>query len=213
MLQKYSIEVGFLYKFIKNTTERVNARCKMHEVNGCMWHVHTRIEKGNDYFYITRLNKIHSCGAAVRTSKNSRMSSKLVLTLIREKIYDRPLTRPADVVFNFKKDYGLDITYHHVWWGVERARNDIFGNQSLSFDMLRWYKEQVMRTNLGSFVEIDYDTNSRRFKRVIVAFSACIHGFNHCRPMLFLDRTFLKARYKGNLFAATAKDENQGFVC
>ncbi|KAK9281019.1 hypothetical protein L1049_003911 [Liquidambar formosana] len=210
-LRKYSIEIGFLYKFIKNTIKKVNARCKMHEVNGCMWHVHARIKKANDYSYITRLNNIHSYGATIRTSKNTRISYELVSTLIQDKIHDRPLTRPADVVFDLKKDYGLDIMYHHAWWGIDRANNDIFGDQSLSFDMLHWYKEQVMKTNPGSFVEIDYDTNSRRFKRVFVAFSACIHGFNHCRPMLFLNGTFLKARYKGNLLATTAKYENQEF--
>ncbi|KAL7164384.1 hypothetical protein ACSBR2_040320 [Camellia fascicularis] len=32
--------------------------------------------------------------------------------------------------------------------------------------------------------------------------SACINGFNHCRPLLFLDGTFLKGRFKGFFFMA-----------
>ncbi|KAL7221485.1 hypothetical protein ACSBR1_023442 [Camellia fascicularis] len=39
--------------------------------------------------------------------------------------------------------------------------------------------------------------------------TACIDEFNHCCPLLFLDTTFLKGRFKGFLLAATAKDGNQ----
>ncbi|KAF7154667.1 hypothetical protein RHSIM_Rhsim01G0102300 [Rhododendron simsii] len=34
--------------------------------------------------------------------------------------------------------------------------------------------------------------------------------FNYCRPLLFLDGTFLKSMYKGSLLSACTKDRNQG---
>ncbi|XP_028084377.1 uncharacterized protein LOC114285536 [Camellia sinensis] len=46
--------------------------------------------------------------------------------------------------------------------------------------------------------------------RYFISFKACIDRFHHCRPLLFLDATFLKGRFKGFLLAATAKDGNQG---
>ena len=54
------------------------------------------------------------------------------------------------------------------------------------------------------------DAITGRFKRLFVSFFGCINGFQFCRPLLFLDGTFLKGRYKGMLLAATAKDGNQG---
>ncbi|KAK9273681.1 hypothetical protein L1049_018491 [Liquidambar formosana] len=210
VLKMYSMEVGFEYDLVKNTKERIIAIYKRRNTNNCMWHVYATLQKINGYFYIRTLNNVHTCGAAVRTTKNSRMSSELVASLIRDKVRDKPLTRPTDVVYDFKVNYGLDITYHHAWWGVERAKNELFGHQSLSFDLLRWYKEETERTNPGSIIEIDYDSNTGHFKRVFVSFYACIYGFWYCRPMLFLDGTFLKGRYKGNLLAATAKDGDQG---
>ncbi|XP_028095032.1 uncharacterized protein LOC114295048 [Camellia sinensis] len=51
---------------------------------------------------------------------------------------------------------------------------------------------------------------SYRVAWYFISFRACIDGFNHCRPLLFLDGTFLKGRFKGNLLAATAKKANQG---
>ncbi|KAK9290183.1 hypothetical protein L1049_008349 [Liquidambar formosana] len=53
------------------------------------------------------------------------------------------------------------------------------------------------------------DEDSKWFKRFFAYFYACIHGFKYCRPMLFVDGTFLKSKYKGQLLAATAKDGNQ----
>ncbi|KAK9284049.1 hypothetical protein L1049_012309 [Liquidambar formosana] len=209
-LKMYSMEVGFEYDFVKNTKERVIATCRRRATNNCMWRVNATLQKINGYFYIRSLNNIHTCGAAIRTTKNSRMSSELVASLIRDKVRDKPLTRPTDIVYDFKESYGLDITYHHAWWGVDRAKNELFGHQSLLYDLLRWYKEETERTNPGSIIEIDYDINTGRFKRVFVSFYACIYGFWYCRPMLFLDGTFLKGRYKGNLLAATAKDGDQG---
>ncbi|KAG5548413.1 hypothetical protein RHGRI_013939 [Rhododendron griersonianum] len=40
-------------------------------------------------------------------------------------------------------------------------------------------------------------------------FGACKYGFNYCRPLLFLDDTFLKSMYEGSLLSACTKDGNQ----
>ncbi|KAL7181231.1 hypothetical protein ACSBR1_040162 [Camellia fascicularis] len=93
---------------------------------------------------------------------------------------------------------------------VEKARGELFGAHSVSFDQLRWYREAVMQYNPGSYVDIDYDEHNYRFRRFFISFKASIDGFRHCRPLLFLDGTFFKGRFKGFLLAATGKDGNQG---
>ena len=67
-----------------------------------------------------------------------------------------------------------------------------------------------MRTNLGSVFELDVDESSRCFRRLFVTFHGCLYGFQFCRPLLYVDGTFLKGRYKGHLLAATSNDGNQG---
>ncbi|XP_028115990.1 uncharacterized protein LOC114313775 [Camellia sinensis] len=127
-----------------------------------------------------------------------------------EIVRDKPLTRPCEVVTILKRDYGLDVSYHVVWLGVEKAKAVIHGDHSLSFDQLRWYSDAVMRYNPGSYVNIDYDTSSRQFCRFFVSFAACISEFNSCWSLLFLDGTFLKRKYKGQLLVTMAKDRNNG---
>ncbi|KAL7252937.1 hypothetical protein ACSBR1_007484 [Camellia fascicularis] len=65
--------------------------------------------------------------------------------------------------------------------GVGKARSGLFGDSTTSFDQLRWYLET----------------------------DVCM-AFNFVVPLLFVNGTFLKGRYKGHLLAATSKDSNQG---
>ncbi|KAL7213354.1 hypothetical protein ACSBR2_015968 [Camellia fascicularis] len=80
----------------------------------------------------------------------------------------------------------------------------------MSFNQLRWYSNSIMENNPHSYINLEFDKKTRRFVRYFSSFCACIDGFHHCRPLLFLDGTFLKARFKGNLLVPTAKDDNQG---
>ena len=67
-----------------------------------------------------------------------------------------------------------------------------------------------MQYNPGSYGNLDFKQSTGRFKRFFISFKSCIDGFNHIRPLLFLDGIFLKGRFKGNLLAATGKEGNKG---
>ncbi|XP_028104093.1 uncharacterized protein LOC114303140 [Camellia sinensis] len=210
-LCKYAIEIGFKFVYVKNEKCRVIAVCSMRESKACLWRVHASLESASNFFYIRTLHDEHTCGAVVRTSKNSRMSSNLVASLIVDEVHGNPQTRPIGVVRQFTDQHGLTITYNHAWLGIEKARTTTFGDFSMSYDEIRWYMDIVMSTNSGSYLRLDYNHQSGRFKRFFVAFNASIQGFRHCRPLLFIDGTFLKGKYKGTLLTATAKDGDQGF--
>ncbi|XP_028066180.1 uncharacterized protein LOC114269109 [Camellia sinensis] len=146
---------------------------------------------------------------------HSRMSSDLVTDLIVEGVHDNPLTRPDHVVWDFKLGYGLRVSYRQAWLGLEKAKCEIFGDYLMSFDQLRWYVDVAKSCNLGSYIKFKCNDDTKRFKRLFVSFHGSISGFDYCRSLLFLDGTFLKGRFRGNLLAATGKDGNQGFfpVC
>ncbi|KAL7218225.1 hypothetical protein ACSBR2_011491 [Camellia fascicularis] len=75
------------------------------------------IEIGFEFVYVKNkktLHDEHSCGAAFRTSKNSKMSSNLVTSLIVNEVRGNLQTRPIDVVRQFTDQYGLTITYNHA---------------------------------------------------------------------------------------------------
>ncbi|XP_028062631.1 uncharacterized protein LOC114265963 [Camellia sinensis] len=154
----------------------------------------------------------HTCGVAVRTSTNRLVGSDLVADIMVKRIRDKPLTRPTEVILDIKQDYSLDITYRVAWLGVEKATGELFGAHSISFDQLWWYSVVVMEHNLGSYVTLEHDEHTHWFTKYFISFKACIDGFTHCRPLFFLDVTFLKGCFKRFLLAATAKDDNQAFA-
>ncbi|XP_028083309.1 uncharacterized protein LOC114284574 [Camellia sinensis] len=189
---------------------RVTAVCTLQEQKRCSWLILGRVQTCNGYFYLKTLNNLHSCGAVVRTRKNNRLNSELVCNVIGDQLRDKLLTRPTDVVFDLKKEYDLNVSYHIAWLGVEKARGEVYGDYHVSFDQLMWYTDAVMQYNPGSYVNLDFEQSTGRFKWFFISFKSCIDGFNHIRPLLFLDDTFLKGRFKGNLLAATGKDGKKG---
>ena len=44
------------------------------------------------------------------------------------------------------------------------------------------------------------------------SFAICIESFRHCRPVLYIDGTFLTGKYKGQILAAIGVDGNQHIV-
>ncbi|KAL7264259.1 hypothetical protein ACSBR1_002252 [Camellia fascicularis] len=204
------MECGFHIKFVKNDCVRVTVICAMNESKSCTWAVHRRKLGANGFFYLRKWNSEHICGVAVRTSTHPLVGFDLVADIVSERVRDRPLTRPTKVILDLKQDYGLDISYRVVWLGVEKARAELFGAHSISFDQLHWYSNTVLEHNPRTYLNIEYDDHTQRFTRYFISFKACINGFYHCRPLLFLDATFLKGCFKGFLLAAIAKDENQG---
>ncbi|XP_028069075.1 uncharacterized protein LOC114271673 [Camellia sinensis] len=182
----------------------------MRDMKGCSWFVHVRVLDANGFFYVRKWDSEHSCDVAVCIVKNSCLRSDIVSDIFSQCICDKPLTRPIDVAFDLKKNYRLEISSHVAWLGVEKARGELFGAHSVSFDQLCWYSEAVMEHNLSTYINIECDVHDNWFKRYFISFKACIDGFKHCRPLLCLDSTFLKGKFKENLLVATTKDGNRG---
>ncbi|KAL7235180.1 hypothetical protein ACSBR1_018636 [Camellia fascicularis] len=124
-------------EFRKNDSVRITAKCMFSESRGCLWSIHVRVLNANGFFYLKKWCRDHTCGVAVRTDRNPRMGSELVTDVITERVHDKPLTRPTDVKYDFKKAYRLQISYRVAWLGVKKARGELYGDHSMSFDQLR----------------------------------------------------------------------------
>ncbi|KAI8561132.1 hypothetical protein RHMOL_Rhmol04G0313600 [Rhododendron molle] len=209
-LQRYAIENGFMYDLVKNDKYRVTAKCS---ISSCGWCVHAILDRSSKQFWIKKLVNEHGCGSTYRTNKHKRVTSSLVASEVTSMVQKKNNTSPTDLLDLFLDKYGLDLSYHHAWLGVEKARGEIFGDYESSFDKLRWYVEAAKIANPGSLLKLEVDPVSKEFSRFFVSFNACITGFNHCRPFLCLDGTHLKGRFKGCLLAATGKDADQENDC
>ncbi|CAL8153334.1 unnamed protein product [Prunus armeniaca] len=148
-------------------------------------------------------------GECIRDWKSTMMCSKVLSSILAEQIASKPLMKPIEIVKDFKKYYGLDISYHSAWYGKELGRKRVHGDESMSYRHLAWYVGAVLSSNYGSHCTLECDPETSGFKQIFISFHACIEGFKYCRPLLFLNGTFIKNKYKGHLLAATGKNGNQ----
>jgi hypothetical protein len=65
---------------------------------------------------------------------------------------------------------------------------------------------------LGSVTRIYKDKIVRVFGRAFWTFGPCIMAFQHCRPVITVDGTFLTGQYKGTLLTAIGNDGGDKLV-
>ncbi|KAL7263991.1 hypothetical protein ACSBR1_002028 [Camellia fascicularis] len=196
VLCKYAMERGFQFKYFKNDLVRITIVCKFAAATDCAWSVHARVLPSSWLFCVKRFDSVHTCGATVRIYRNPRTRSELVSSVVADRMRGQQLKRPTDVHDWVLKKRGVKCL------GITPCRSTNSGG----------IVSPLWKKNPNSYINLEFDQKSGRFVRYFISFCVCINGFNHCRPLLFLDGTFLKGRLKGNLLAATAKDGNQGVL-
>ncbi|XP_020249904.1 uncharacterized protein LOC109827324 [Asparagus officinalis] len=154
---------------------------------------------------IKNFKSTHTCDQHGANAGNSMVSRKFIASQIQVVLKVRPDLRVVDIKNGILSNFGININYSKTWWGKETAQQDLFGDDDNAYGSLRWYvlfysseitltyESMVHATNPESLVVIDADDG--RFK---------------CRPILFLDGTSIKDRYRGILLSATEYDGNQG---
>ncbi|KAH7864694.1 hypothetical protein Vadar_032720 [Vaccinium darrowii] len=112
VLQRYAIENGFMYEFVKNDKFRVTAVCKIAK---CEWRVHAILNRVTGEFRIKELVNDHRCGSTYRRNKHKRVPSSLVANEITNTVQQNNNTSPMYISEFFMDKYGLDLSYHHAW--------------------------------------------------------------------------------------------------
>ena len=209
-LLKYAIEVGFRFVYVKNDADRIVVDCFNKLRDGCKWHVSGYTSSANGFFYIRELHNVHTCKGVLRTQTSSLLRSSVVKTCIENDVRLNPSITPKEIIRNFKDNYGFDITYKVAYKAKDLAKESIYGGAADSYNMLAWYQESVLESNPGSIFVLEKDESTNRFNRLFLAFYGCVEGFKYCVPVLFVDGTFGKSMYKGQILTAIAKDGDQG---
>ena len=131
----------------------------------------------------------------------------MITSKIAEKLKDQPNYRPVDIVIDIKCELGVEISYSKAL----RARNAALvlnnGTHEDGYKNLPRYCEDLEVGDPKSKVVVER-TAENKFQHLFLCHGACASGFGYCRPLLGLDGTHLKSKYKGILLAATVTDAN-----
>lgn len=175
----------------------------------CPWMISAIEDRADGAFCISSYDRNHMCGTVFGAVSRRRVNHHIIIDIIIEDIRSMPTLTPVQVQSVVKKNYGIEISYCVAWKALDRGRGLVFGDHSTSFSMLPAYFDELNNANPGSYVHLDVGED-QKFIRCFFTFQACLRGFNHSRPMVIVDDTFLKGRHKGCLLSAVAKDGDEG---
>ncbi|XP_020262515.1 uncharacterized protein LOC109838487 [Asparagus officinalis] len=183
-LQYYSIAKRFEYDFYHNEQRHIRVYCRFKHTHGCPWMLFASPLRNLSIMSIKNFESTHTCGQHGENAGNLRASRKFIASQIQAVLKVRSDLRAVDI------------------------KNDMLSNFSIKINYSKAYESMVHATNTGSRVVIDAD--DRRFRRLFISYNAYIEGFiARCRPLLFLDGTFIKDRYRGILLSATGENPYQ----
>ncbi|KAI4301943.1 hypothetical protein L6164_035174 [Bauhinia variegata] len=202
-LRDTAIALHFEMQTIKSDKTRFTAKCAS---EGCPWRIHAAKLPGVPTFTIRTINENHTCGGITHLG-HQQASVQWVANSVERRLKENPNCKPKEILEEIHKVHGITLSYKQAWRGKERIMAAMRGSFEEGYRLLPQYCEQVKRTNPGSIASVYGNPTDNCFQRLFISFQASIYGFlNACRPLLGLDRTYLKSKYLGTLLLATGFD-------
>ncbi|KAL6531490.1 hypothetical protein OROMI_027853 [Orobanche minor] len=213
---KLTMTTAVGYYHMKNHVESVTARS-----SGTRYHLVCKF-RGRCEFVIRasalgrawKINQFrpHNCEFDFRYHPHPKVSSKVVAAeFVDNFTEDGFLLRPLDIQGKLLRDHGVHVTYRTALAGKNHAIKESYGDADKSFQLLPTYLYMLKELNPGSIVALQ-TCDDGIFQFVFFALGACIRGFSSCRPVIVIDGTHLKGKYKGIMFIAATKDANEQIV-
>jgi hypothetical protein len=150
----------------------------------------------------------HTCGSVNRCG-DTMAAKAWVADRSIEFLRDKPSMGVKELQKELYKKYKMDIPYHRVFRGKEKALDIINGKWDDGYNLLPSYKAELLRCVPGSVVELDTEVHKGKicFRRFFVALKPSIDGFLlGCWPYISMDATHLTGRSRGQLAATVAVD-------
>lgn len=202
---KYAIAHKFNYKFTRNCRQRIVVQCA---ASGCPFQICVRgsLQRSMVVVRIFKGQHVHDAGdeGEQLTWAKRRLKASMLAQVIEAKVRVSPDYSPVDIMKDLELELGVKLTYTQSWRARERVRMMVQGKPDDQYKILPWMCEAICRDNPGSTAICDLEGS--RFKRLFVAYAACLNGFRYCRPILFLGSSHLHGLCKGFMFVACGLD-------
>ena len=208
-LSLYAVTKNFQFKVVCSSTTRYEVHC-FHDT--CKWKLRAnKIPHSEKLWIVKTYFREHAClqYSQAMNGNHRQATSRVIGDAIKEK-YDgiARVYKPREIKFDFKLKYGVDISYDKAWRAREHALNSVRGTAEESFSRLPLYFAMLESKNPGTVTRIATD-DGQCFKYCFMALGASIRGFrSSIRPVVVVDGTTLKHRYRGYLYIASAVDGN-----
>ncbi|XP_019239639.1 PREDICTED: uncharacterized protein LOC109219619 [Nicotiana attenuata] len=158
-------------------------------------------------FKVRSYNNNHTCGYGERYLTQRQATSGVIASIVKDKyVNPKKIYTANDIIDDIQKQYGIEVSYMKAWRAKEIAMAMIRGSPSDSYKELPKYFYMLEQTNPGTVTKL-HKTEDGCFLYAYVSLYTSIKGREHCRPILVVDGSFLKAvAYKGTILTACTQD-------
>ncbi|XP_038902318.1 uncharacterized protein LOC120088954 [Benincasa hispida] len=196
---------NFEYKVRKSTKSLFTVKCIE---DNCKWILHAVKIPECDIFKITKHIRSHTCSIGILNHDHRQATAAVVGELIKDKFTGIGCVyKPCHIVKDMRKEYGVNISYDKAWRARETAYALARGTPEESYVVLHAYGEALKMENPGTRFEIELE-NDVHLKYMFMALGPCIRGFSSCRPVIIVDGSHLKGKYKRTMLVGVSMDGN-----
>nr|XP_009804059.1 PREDICTED: uncharacterized protein LOC104249347 [Nicotiana sylvestris]XP_016441588.1 PREDICTED: uncharacterized protein LOC107767182 [Nicotiana tabacum] len=200
-----AIKGHFEFKVVRSSSTIYLLKCND---DRCGWWVRAFRIKDSTLFKIVKIEKKHDCSVNTMKADQRHVTLKLISGYIIDNLRGpRFEVTPAFVMVEMQKLHGLDIGYHKAWRTIQLTSALIRGTPEENYELLSSYLYMMTSKNSGTYTNIKIDDNNR-FLYMFYAYGSSISGWNHCRPVISVDATFLKSKFRDVLIISDSKDAN-----
>ena len=144
----------------------------------------------------------HTC-IPVRYTRKS-FGQKELIHLFTEKIRDNLFYSAAQMIKDLKRDYKINIKYS-VYYTTKQSILTLLNKETiLNFSFLQKFLFLLREKNPGTFIQIQETEGV--FQRAFFATSLSINSLKYLRPLISLDRIYMRSEFKGILLCAVGID-------
>lgn len=215
-LQEYSVRHHrpFIVQH-SDVNKRYTVRCERR----CGWKVWGRKRRDNQW-KIANVKQPHTCGTAQVFGEHLQATANFIARRIMTVVSVDPDVSVAtliEVICGFIK---YRVKYGKAWRAKQRAMQLLWGDWKEAYSLLPRILTAMQAKNSGmvfypwhgNCMELDGGVMKHVLGRVYWSFEQCIDAFKHCRPILFVDATFLTGKYYGALMLAVGIDAEDQLI-
>ncbi|XP_074358120.1 uncharacterized protein LOC141697578 [Apium graveolens] len=144
---------------------------------------------------------------------HKKLSARMIAQLVKPLVIDTPEIPIKTIIPLINNEHNHIVGYKKAWRGKQIAIEEVYGSWATTYQALPMFLEAIMKTNPGTIAEIDAVPHAKErgtsvCKRIFWSLKAMMDGWQHARPVISIDGTFLKGRYRGKLLIVMGVDSN-----
>ncbi|XP_077237187.1 uncharacterized protein LOC143878856 [Tasmannia lanceolata] len=210
MVREYAIEHWFVYVPIQTTPKKYDLRCKN---RSCPWRLTGTTYSG--YVKVKRFIPDHTCSNSLKGNDHPLVTASWAAETCLG-LFPCPGDIKPSLIREFIKDHwGTTISYQKAHMAKVIIHEIKCGNAEASYRILPAYLHEMVRTNPGSVMRVCrsrdlWPNGDDTFGHLFFSCAPSIRAFKTIRPLVLVDETHLRGKYRGILLAATGIDGNGG---